>query len=44
MADVINDLSVTSVIMDLNGSIGYLPELLKMAPRLGSKLKVGVQS
>mmetsp|Transcript_10228 Transcript_10228/g.21917 ORF Transcript_10228/g.21917 Transcript_10228/m.21917 type:complete len:391 (+) Transcript_10228:296-1468(+) len=39
LADLINNPSVTSVVVDMNGSMGYLKLLLELVPTLGTKLK-----
>lgn len=39
LAALVNDDTVTSVVMDVNGSIGYFLELITLAPNLGKKLK-----
>eukprot|EP00798_Chlamydomonas_sp_ICE-L_P005303 gene5303-18548_t len=39
LADLVNDTHVSSVLLDMNGSLGFLPALINLAPNLGAKLK-----
>lgn len=40
LAEIVNRSDVTSVIIDMHGSVGYLPLLATVCPSLGPKLKV----
>jgi hypothetical protein len=44
LADMVQRKDVTSVVIDMNGSMGYLKLLSSLAPSLGSKLKARRQS
>lgn len=40
LADVVNRPEVTSVVLDMNGSVGYLKLLKEWCPGLGDKIRV----
>jgi hypothetical protein len=44
LAAAIASPEVTSVLMDMNGAMGYLRELEPVCPQLGPKLKVGAHN
>ena len=43
LASLVSDDEVSSIVLDMNGSVGYLKHLLHLYPNLGAKVQVGMR-